>query len=343
MDNIEIFLRKAVKDGVFPGCCAVTIHKDTSRFYCTGNLQIQPSIINNTIDTMYDMASLTKVIVTTTLTLQMMEKHLFTLDTPVRKILPQFSHDHVKIAHLLTHTSGLPADHPDKRNICKEQLEKDIFHMDLLFEPGAQVLYSDLGFILLKDILETVTDTPLESLAKKQIFDPLHMPDTCFNPVHKEFCAPTTCDETTHRYLQGTVHDTKCRKMGGISGHAGLFSTITDMSHFLSMLVHNGIYDGNIILNATSMQYLHTVFTPPHTPKRTLGYLCKDENSIFSSLSSPVSIAHTGFTGTSILCDFENHLGIVLLSNRIHPTRENTAILSWRKQFHDVVYTQILK
>lgn len=343
MDNIEIFLRKAVKDGVFPGCCAVTIHKDTSRFYCTGNLQIQPSIINNTMETMYDMASLTKVIVTTTLTLQMMEKHLFTLDTPVRKILPQFSHDHVKIAHLLTHTSGLPADHPDKRNICKEQLEKDIFHMDLLFEPGTQVLYSDLGFILLKDILETVTDTPLESLAKKQIFDPLHMPDTCFNPVHKEFCAPTTCDETTHRYLQGTVHDTKCRKMGGISGHAGLFSTITDMSHFLSMLVHNGIYDGNIILNATSMQYLHTVFTPPHTPKRTLGYLCKDENSIFSSLSSPVSIALTGFTGTSILCDFENHLGIVLLSNRIHPTRENTAILSWRKQFHDVVYTQILK
>lgn len=170
MDNIEIFLRKAVKDGVFPGCCAVTIHKDISRFYCTGNLQIQPSIISNTMETMYDMASLTKVIVTTTLTLQMMEKHLFTLDTPVRKILPQFSHGHVKIAHLLTHTSGLPADHPDKRNICKEQLEKDIFHMDLLFEPGTQVLYSDLGFILLKDILETVTDTPLESLAKKQIF-----------------------------------------------------------------------------------------------------------------------------------------------------------------------------
>lgn len=343
MDNIEIFLRKAVKDGVFPGCCAVIIHNHEHHFYCVGNRAIFPAPIVNTMDTMYDMASLTKVIVTTTLTLQMMENHLFTLDTPVRKILPEFSHDHVKIVHLLTHTSGLPADHPDKRTVSGKQIEKDIFHMDLLFEPGTQVLYSDLGFILLKEILETVTDTPLALLAKTQIFEPLHMSDTCFNPSHKEFCAPTTCDETTHCYLQGTVHDIKCRKMGGISGHAGVFSTITDMSHFLSMLVHNGIYDGNTILNATSMQYLHTAFTPPHTPKRTLGYLCKDENSIFPSLSSASSIAHTGFTGTSILCDFENHLGIVLLSNRIHPSRDNNAILSWRKQFHDVVYSQILK
>jgi CubicO group peptidase (beta-lactamase class C family) len=244
------------------------------------------------------------------------------------------------VRNLLTHTSGLPA-HKDyflvlhsKREfvaaICREPLE---------YVPGSKTIYSDLGFILLGEILERATGKTVDQLAQQQIFTPLQMASTMFNPSKNLFSqiAPTENDTTFRkRLLQGEVHDENAYAMGGVAGHAGMFTTASDLAAFCQMMLNGGIYGHHRMLTRATI----SMFTAPQTiagNARTLGWMSPTPNSSSGKYFSPRSFGHLGYTGTSIWIDPDRKLFVILLTNRVNPTRENDKIAAVRPAVHDAV------
>ncbi|HEY2645405.1 MAG TPA: serine hydrolase, partial [Candidatus Acidoferrales bacterium] len=269
------------------------------------------------------------------------------LDLPVSRFIPEWNNGPnpdwrkaVTIRNLLTHTSGLPA-HKDyfltlhsKREfiaaICAEPLE---------YAPGTETIYSDLGFILLGEILERATGKPVDQLAREQIFAPLDMAGTSFNPAksRKNRIAPTENDTTYRkRQLQGEVHDENASAMGGVAGHAGMFTTASDLAAFCQMLLNGGIYGHHRFLaRATISQFTAAQSIAGNT--RTLGWMTPTPNSTSGQYFSARSYGHLGYSGTSIWIDPDRKLFVILLTNRVYPTRENARIAAVRPAVHDAV------
>jgi CubicO group peptidase (beta-lactamase class C family) len=299
---------------------------------------------------MYDVASLTKVIATTTLVAKLAEGDFpvaLDLDGPVERYLPEWSagpqpewRHRVTVRHLLTHTSGLPAFKEYWRTSkSKQDTLTKIFAEPLEYEPGTKEIYSDLGIILMAEIIERLTGRTLDDLASSYIFAPLGMKDTMFRPPKKLWpeIAPTEFDgRFRNRLVRGEVHDENAFAIGGVSGHAGLFSTARDLAAFCQMLLNGGVYAHHRILRrATIVQ-----FTTPQqlsNRERTLGWAVPTENSASGHFFSTHSFGHTGYTGTSIWIDPDRQLFVVLLTNRVHPTRENQKIAQVRPTLHDAV------
>jgi len=282
------------------------------------------------MDTIFDMASLTKVMVTSTLILKLIEEGKLKLETKVSSILEDFSQQEVTIVQLLSHTSGLPSDDKGYRNHCsKIALRKFIMGLPFVYEPGTQVLYSDFGFILLGFIIESFMGA-LDEAAQQVIFDPLNMKDTCFKPQAKDRCAPTE-DHPTRGLLKGVVHDGKAFCMGEVSGNAGLFSTLSDTMTFARMLLSD---DERVLKNSTKA-LLHTSTTEQLNFNRTLGWFRNDPSWCFGPLVSQDVLYHTGFSGTSIYIDFDCQIAIVVLTNRVHPSRDNDKIKTVRATLHN--------
>ena len=261
------------------------------------------------------------------------------LDTLVKDIIPEFRNNNINIFDLLTHTSGLPADIKLDLSADKETIRKKVYYCDSIYEKNTKVLYSDIGFILLGFIIEEIVRKPLDIVAKEFIFTPLNMNDTSYLPDSKLFdrCAPTENSPHFHKILRGEVHDRKAYLMGGVSGHAGVFSDIDDMSKFARMILNGGEYNKKRILIEKSVESLFKTQTPIGEINRGLGYLTFDIRSPFSTMNSSESIFHTGFTGTSLLIDKGNKISIIVLSNRVHPTRENIKIIEERKKIHEKI------
>ncbi|MFR3910103.1 MAG: serine hydrolase domain-containing protein [Clostridium paraputrificum] len=267
------------------------------------------------------------------------------LDTLVKDIIPEFrNNNNINIFDLLTHTSGLPADIKLDLSVDKETIRKKIYCCDSVYEKNTKVLYSDIGFILLGFIIEEIVRKPLDIIAKEFIFTPLNMNDTSYLPDSKLFnrCAPTENSPHFHKILRGEVHDRKAYLMGGVSGHAGVFSDIDDMSKFARMILNRGEYNKKRILSEKSVESLFKRQTPIGEINRGLGYLTFDVRSPFSTMNSGESIFHTGFTGTSLLIDKGNKISIIVLSNRVHPTRENIKIIEERKKIHEKIMRILL-
>ena len=273
---------------------------------------------------------------TTTCILQLLERGYFSLKSPVCEILPDFPYPQITIQHLLTHTSGfIPDDKAYKNYHGKEEMYEFIKSLPLDYETGTKVEYSDFGFILLGLIVEKLTE-PLDQYAKKNIFQPLNMKDTGYNPVNKNRCAPT--EITAERgVIQGVCHDGKGYRMNGVSGNAGLFSTAEDLSHFVQMLLNDGSYNGKQILKPDTVHLLQRSYTQNLNLSRTLGWMYNDPAASDGDYASTSCIYHTGFTGTSLYIDFIRQCGIILLTNRVHPTRNNPSIVSIRNCFHNAV------
>ena len=335
---IQNLLNKAVEDGVFPGCTACVYANGKLEFFVAGNKENIPNEIVNTIETSYDIASLSKVVSTSMIAMQFIQEGKLSYDTTIQSILPEFRYNDITIFHIMTHTTGLPADHQWKLGSSKEEIIHDCLTFDLVAPTGTKVIYSDVGYILLGLILEKVGNKPLYILAKEMVFEPLGMHNTSYQANMDTVCATEVNPFFLNRLMKGEVHDRKANMMGGVAGHAGVFSDIEDMSKYLMMLVDQK----EIILKKHQFQDLMTTQTPVGEISRGIAYLTKDLESPFSELNSDYSILHTGFTGTSIMVDFEKKIGCVLLSNRIHPTRENKKIIEWRKTFHDCVMKQYL-
>ena len=343
--EIKLIIEECCSRGVFPGANVAILLEDEEYLFSVGKKSILPKEELNSIDTIYDIASLTKVLVTTTLIMKLIDMGKLKLDTLVKDIIPEFrNNNNINIFDLLTHTSGLPADIKLDLSVDKETIRKKIYWCDSVYEKNTKVLYSDIGFILLGFIIEEIVRKPLDIIAKEFIFTPLNMNDTSYLPDSKLFnrCAPTENSPHFHKILRGEVHDRKAYLMGGVSGHAGVFSDIDDMSKFARMILNRGEYNKKRILSEKSVESLFKTQTPIGEINRGLGYLTFDIRSPFSTMNSGESIFHTGFTGTSLLIDKGNKISIIVLSNRVHPTRENIKIIEERKKIHEKIMRILL-
>jgi uncharacterized protein YbbC (DUF1343 family)/CubicO group peptidase (beta-lactamase class C family) len=282
-----------------------------------------------TLDTIFDLASLTKVVATTTAVMQLVQQGKVRLNDPVSKYLPEFaqnSKDDITVRQLLTHYSGLEPDLDLKTPWQgKDTAFRMAFAETLQDPPGSAFVYSDINFIMLGALVEKLSGETLDQYTARHIFTPLKMLHTRFLPPAswKAKIAPTQYDENDHM-LRGVVHDPTARRMGGVAGHAGLFSTADDLSKFAQALLNGG--DG--ILSPLIVEKMTTPEQPPAAPVlRGFGW---DIDSPFSSNRGdllPVgSFGHTGFTGTSMWIDPTTQTYIILLTNAVHPRGKGNAI-----------------
>src|SRR5712664_483367 len=341
-------IEKAILEKAFPGATLAVGYRGKVAVRAFGKLSYDAKAAAANPDTMYDIASLTKVVATTTLVAKLVEGDFavpLDLDAKIEWYLPEWAggpnpewRHRVTVRHLLTHTSGLPAFKEYWRTSKgKQDTLARIFAEPLEYEPGTKEIYSDLGIILMAEIVERLTGRTLDDLAKSTIFSPLGIQDTMYRPPTKLWpqIAPTEIDNNLrHRLVQGEVHDENAFAIGGVSGHAGLFSTAPDLASFCQMLLNGGVYAHQRILRrATVAQFM----TPQQLSggTRTLGWAVPTEGGSSGHYFSTHSFGHTGFTGTSIWIDPERQLFVVLLTNRVHPTRENTKIQQVRPALHD--------
>jgi beta-glucosidase-like glycosyl hydrolase/CubicO group peptidase (beta-lactamase class C family) len=348
LDGVARFLETKVEAGAFPGAVLAVGYRGAVAVRAVGHYSEEdPRPVQQ--GTVYDLASLTKVVGLTTATMLLVSDGDLQLDETVQHYLPAFQgsgKNEVMVRHLLTHTSGLPAwdtlylkaDTPDEAVdlVMRTQLES---------APGEKYVYSDLGAITLTRVVEAVAGEPLDSLLERRVFEPLAMRHTRFRPPQEwlPMIAPTERDPWRGRLVHGEVHDENAHRLGGVSGHAGLFSTAPDLSRFASWLLDaraGRLPDGaEPYLPADVVREFTRRQEGPEGSTRALGWDTPSpgERSSAGTLLSRSSFGHTGFTGTSIWLDPERDLFIILLTNRVHPTRENRAILRIRGPVADSV------
>lgn len=302
-----------------------------------------------TADTLYDLASLTKVVATTTMAMILVDEGRLDLDRKVQDFLPGFQgpgKEAVTVRHLLSHSSGLEALAPFFREIRgKEAYVERIQAMDLVYPTGSRSLYSDPGIILLGEVLERAAGQPVEDFVRERVFEPLGMRDTLFRPPPelRARIAPTEEDPWRGRLVHGEVHDENAFAMGGVAPHAGLFGTAGDLARFARMLLNGGVLDGRRIVSRETVELFTRRVGIPGS-NRALGWDTKSaEGSSAGTLFSGRSFGHTGFTGTSLWIDPERQIYVILLTNRVHPTRENNVIREVRPAVADAVVRGLLE
>lgn len=340
--RVDSLVNLKIRERAFPGAQLLVIHKGTIvHERCFGMVSYDT---NDAVTqaTMYDLASLSKVVSTTTAAMKLWETGRLDLDAPVARYIPSFARNgkaHVTIRHLLTHSAGLPPFKP-YFTFCTDaaQALDTIFASPLDYVPGTRTVYSDLGMITLAKVIERITGIPLDIYARELIFAPLGMSATMYTPPDSlvDRCAPTEYDAAWRkRLLRGTVHDETAALLGGVAGHAGLFSTARDLGRFALMLIGGGELDGSRIVRRTTID----MFTRRQgASSRALGWDTK--SSLGSSAGryfSTRAFGHTGFTGTSLWIDRDAGIAVVFLTNRVHPTRENRVLLGFRPILHDAV------
>jgi uncharacterized protein YbbC (DUF1343 family)/CubicO group peptidase (beta-lactamase class C family) len=331
---VDAVIAQAIQDGTVPGAVLVVGH-DGRVIYrkAYGARALDPGREVMTLDTIFDVASLTKVIVTSTAVMQLVEKGKVRLNDPVAKYLPEFAQngkDDITVRQLLTHYSGLDPDLDLKIKWEGKQTAYQMAWAETPVDPpGSKFSYSDINFIVLGEIVERVSGETLDEYATRHIFAPLKMLHTRYLPPTArrggwiEKIAPTQYDENEHM-LRGVVHDPTARRMGGVAGHAGVFSTADDLAKFAQALLNGG----NGILSAMSVEKMTRPEQPPSAPVlRGFGW---DIDSPFSSNRGdllPVGgYGHTGFTGTSMWIDPTTKTYIILLTNAVHPRGKSNAI-----------------
>ncbi|MDF2673699.1 MAG: Beta-lactamase [Clostridiales bacterium] len=333
---------EAIQKGFFPGVQVVIGHKNgVYKSESFGKRCIYPEILPLDNNTLFDMASLTKVMATTMVFIKFLEAGLISLYDRVGYFLEDFKgeqKDDITILNLLTHTAGFTPFKP-LHIFCRDYEDsiKYICSSDLEYKPGTNVVYSDFSYIMLAYILEKIGKEGLDKLSRKCVFEPLDMNNTCFNPSRDNIAA-TEIDPTTNEPLIGIVHDENARFLGGISGHAGLFSNIEDVSKFANMLINCG----KGFMSPLAFDAMIRNYTKGMDENRGIGWCIKgNELSSGGDLISPSAFGHTGFTGTSLWVDVENDVYVGLLTNRVHPTRDNLEIIKFRRVFHNAVLAAV--
>lgn len=337
-EKIEELLNKMVEESVFPGANYALITRNNCYVGSVGNKCLIPKIETNSIDTLYDLASLSKVIVTNTIITKLLSNQKINLEDKVCIYLPRFKYENITIFDLLTHSSGLASDLSWRTVNSKEELLDNLFNLDLEYNPGEKVVYSDVGFILLGLIIETIYCKNLDEIAKEEVFIPLGMNDSYYNPIDKERCAATELTEE-RGLVKGIVHDEKANILGGVAGHAGVFSTIKDIVKFCQMIQNNGKVGEKDYL---PKEYIDLWFQPlkkvDEGQFRSIGWIVGKSENITGELGNLDTMYHTGFTGNHIIINRKLNMCGILLSNRVHPTRDKNTLHSKRKDFLKVCY-----
>jgi len=340
-------LRSGIDQRAFPGAAvAVThqgkliAHKRLGRFTYDAT---SPAV---TAETVYDLASVTKVIATTTACMILHDRCLFQLDQPIIELLPGFADNNagqkdprrqITLRMLLAHSSGLPAYiklFQTAHN--KDELIQQALRVPLPAAPGSRAEYSDIGFILLGQALEKLSSEPLDQFCRREIFAKLNLAQTCFNPPAelKPTIPPTEDDHTfRHRLIQGEVNDENAFVMGGVAGHAGCFSTALDVSVFAHCMLLGG---SPLVKKETLEIFTRRQDSPPGT-SRALGWDTPSQPSQSGKYFSSRSYGHLGYTGTSLWIDPDRQLSVTLLTNRTWPDRGSQSIKQIRPDFHNAV------
>jgi uncharacterized protein YbbC (DUF1343 family)/CubicO group peptidase (beta-lactamase class C family) len=336
LEGIEPLVEEAIQAKQLPGAVVLVGRRDRVIYEkAIGNRAVTPAVEPMTPDTMFDVASLTKVVATTTSVMMLVEEGRIRLSDRVATYIPGFERyakANITVRHLLTHVSGLRPDvdlgelwtgHDTAIALAIEEVPAAA--------PGDRFVYSDINFFLLGDIVRRVSGMPLDQFARERIFVPLGMTDTMFNPpvpmrarvAPTESCTPYgwPCQGPDMQMLRGVVHDPTARRMDGVAGHAGLFSTAADLAIFCRMLLGGGAYGGVRILSPLTVAKMTSPATPPG--ERNVRGFGWDMDSSYSSNRGELlplgSFGHTGFTGTSVWMDPATGLFVVFLSNRLHP------------------------
>lgn len=303
-------------------------------------------------DTIYDCASLTKVVATLPLILMLIDRGKLRLNDPVASYIPEFAaegKEAITVKQLLTHTSGLASYlnlHADRQP--PEQLKQRIYAQKLVYEPNTQVVYSDLGYITLGEIAALLWEMPLDEAARRHVFEPLGMRDTGFiQPAElRSRIAATEFRASLGRHKWGEVHDENADALGGICGHAGLFSTVGDLTKYALMWLDKGrMSNGKQLLSAAIAEAAVRTHTPSSLPgsNRGLGWVLKGDSMDASGDSmSGASYGHTGFTGTSLWIDPARQLFVVMLTNRVYYGRE-TSVVRLRSLVHNTLAASCLQ
>lgn len=336
-------LEKAIAERAFPAASMAITHKGRlvgrkafGRFTHDSN---SPELDSSTV---FDLASVTKVLATTTMAAILYERGVLDLEMTLSSLLPDFRGDDprrttVTLRMLLAHSSGLPAyEKLFLRESDRESLLQAAYGVSLTADPGTRAEYSDIGFILLGIALEYLADESLDRFCQREILGPLGMRHTTFNPgvAARTAIAPTADDRTfRHRVIQGEVQDENASVMGGVAGHAGLFATAEDVAIFANAMLHGGT---PVLRPETLMTFTRRESSPPGT-SRALGWDTPSSPSQSGKYFSPRSFGHLGYTGTSLWIDPERELSITLLTNRTWPDCQNQAIKQVRPPFHDAV------
>lgn len=344
---VDDIVNAAVTDSTFPAAQVAVVHRSALIYNrAFGAYTYDPASRDISLTTMFDLASLSKVIGTTTAVMKLYDEGRIGLDEPVSQYLPAFSEGEkaaITVRHLLTHRAGFP---PFRQfwKICATPaaMIDSAFATPLVSAPGDSTIYSDIGFITLGKLVEAVSGTTLDAFLEKEFFGPLELQSTMYNPPASfaDRIAPTEVDTSWRmKLVVGEVHDENAKFLGGVSGHAGLFSTSKDLAVLMTMILQKGSYGGRQYLKPETAE----LFTRNPAPGcRLLGWDVKSPTrSSAGTLFGESSFGHTGFTGTSIWVDPERELCVILLTNRVHPTRANTKISAVRPAVHDAVVRAI--
>lgn len=300
---------------------------------------------------MWDLASLTKVIGLTTAIMQLAEQQRIDLSAPLQRYLPNWTgrnKEKVTVRHLLTHTSGLPAFKAyDEITHDPDSLAKLMFATPLDTVPGAKMVYSDIGAYMLGRLVEEISGQSLDVYLHDHVFEPLGMHETTYRPPISLWAriAPTELDTVQRRRLvRGMVHDERAYYLGGVSAHAGLFSSGHDLARFAQMYLNGGTLDGVRVIQPASIAQF-TAYADSTFSNRGIGWQKPELPGMRFTTAAPWaghamssrSYGHTGFTGTSIGMDPTRDLFVILLSNRVDPTRNNNKISEVRRQLADAI------
>ena len=325
LESIDRVVQRGIKAGGYPGA-AVVVGRKGAAVWQKGFGNLSWSNLSGSVDpdrTIYDVASLSKVIGTTTAVMVLFDEKKIDLDAPVFRYLPAFSggmKDEVTVRELLTHRSGLPAGRDLWRRARSPQEARDmVLSTPLEYRPNSSYIYSDLGADVLGMIVEEVSGLRLDVFLANRVFGPLGMRDTYYRPADslRYRIAPTEVTPPRGYPLRGEVHDENAYALGGIAGHAGLFSTAADLSIFAQMMLNGGSYDGVQILSDSTV----SLFTRRTAGHRALGWDTADGDYGSGKYLTERAYGHTGYTGTSIWIDPDREMFVVLLTNRVHAAK----------------------
>ena len=343
-------LEDAVAAHAFPSASVAITHDHQLLALRTfGRFTYDPTSAEPTTGTLFDLASLTKVIATTTMAMILYERGLLDLDLPLISMVGEFSgedprRDEVTLRMLLAHSSGLPAyEKLFLRARTRDELLGAAFSTPLAHDPGSHAEYSDIGFIVLGVALERLADESLGHFCQREIFGPLGLTHTTFNPAPalRSQIPPTANDETfRHRIIQGEVQDENASVLGGVAAHAGLFATAQDLAIFAIAMLHSGAP----ILRPETIALFTARESAPEGTSRALGWDTPSTPSTPSQSGrylSSRSYGHLGYTGTSLWIDPERNFSVTLLTNRTWPDCANQSIKQIRPRFHDAIFESL--
>jgi len=336
-------LRDGIDQRVYPAASTAVTHRGSLVLLkALGRFTYEPDSPEVTTETIFDLASVTKVIATTSMAMILYERGSLDLDMPVVSAVSEFRkndarRERVTVRMLLAHSSGLPAyEKLFLRAKTRDELLAAAFATPLMADPGTHAEYSDIGFIILGVALERIAEDSLDHFCQQEIFGPQGMSHTAFNPPAswRPRTAPTADDRTfRQRIIQGEVQDENASVLGGVAGHAGLFSTAQDVALFAHAMLVGG---RSLVRPETLALFTHRESSPPGT-SCALGWDTPSSPSQSGKYFSAGSFGHLGYTGTSLWIDPERQLSITLLTNRTWPDCSNQAIKQVRPAFHDAV------